>query len=389
MRPAARDEIGAHVSIAGGLHLALERGRALGCGAVQIFLKNQRQWAARPLGADEVRAFRGARRAAGIAPVFAHASYLINLASPGAAAWRQAVDAFTDELERAEALGLLCVVIHPGSHLGTGPAAGLERIAVAVREALGRTRGYRVRIALENTAGAGGVLGRTFAELGALLDRAGRPRRLGVCLDTCHLFAGGYDVRAPAGYAEAMNECVRVVGVERVAQEVAEVLRRTRGYRVRVALENTAGAGGSVGRTFAELGALVTRLGGARRVGVCLDTCHLFAAGYDIRSPAGYETAVAECAREVGITRVLAFHLNDARAPLGSGLDRHEHIGRGYLGLPAFRLLLNDPRFTDVPKVLETPKDPEPAADLRNLATLRRLRRVSGSSSRPPAGTAR
>ena len=287
MRPPARDELGAHVSIAGGLHLALERGRELGCGAVQIFLKNQRQWAAKPLGADEVRAFRAARRTCGIAPVFAHASYLINLASPDAGAWRQAVDAFTDELERAEALALACVVIHPGSHMGTGPAAGLARIAAAVREALGRTRGYRVRIALENTAGAGGVLGRTFAELGALLDRAGRPRRLGVCLDTCHLFAGGYDVRTPAGYGEAMAECARMVGVE----------------------------------------------------------------------------------------RVLAFHLNDARAPLGSGLDRHEHIGRGELGLRPFRLLLGDARFRDVPKVLETPKEPEPIADLRNLATLRRLRR--------------
>ena len=287
MRPPARDEIGAHMSIAGGLHLAMERGRALGCGAVQIFLKNQRQWAARSLGGDEVRQFRAARRRAGIAPVFAHASYLINLACPDPPAWRQAVDAFTDELERAEALGLRCVVIHPGSHLGTGPVAGLARIAEAVCEALRRTRGYRVRIALENTAGAGGVLGRTFAELGTLLDRAGRPRRLGVCLDTCHLFVGGYDVRTPAGYAEAMTECARVVGLE----------------------------------------------------------------------------------------RVLAFHLNDAKAPLGSGLDRHEHIGRGALGLRPFRLLLKDARFRAVPKVLETPKEPEPIADLRNLATLRRLRR--------------
>lgn len=292
MRPPAADELGAHVSIAGGLHLALERGRALGCGAVQIFLKNQRQWAARPLDPAEVRAFRAARRVAAIRPVFAHASYLINLAAPDPAAWRQAVDAFTDELERAEALGLRCVVIHPGSHLGTGSAAGRARASAAVGEALRRTRGYRVRIALENTAGAGGVLGRTFAELGALLDAAGRPRRLGVCVDTCHLFA----------------------------------------------------------------------------------------AGYDIRTPAGYRAAVDECARVVGLSRVLAFHLNDARAPLGSGLDRHEHIGRGALGLPPFRLLLNDRRFRGVPKVLETPKEPEPIADLRNLATLRRLRRAIATS---------
>jgi deoxyribonuclease IV len=286
VRPPARDELGAHVSIAGGLHLALERGRALGCGAVQIFLKNQRQWAARPMTSDDVTAFHAARRTAGIGPVFAHASYLINLATPDPVAWRQAVDAFTDELERAEALALQSVVIHPGSHLGAGPAVGLDRVATAVCECLRRTRGYRVRIALENTAGAGGGLGRTFADLGALLDRSGRPRRLGVCLDTCHLFAGGYDVRTGAGYAAAMAECERVVGV----------------------------------------------------------------------------------------ARVLAFHLNDAKAPLGSGLDRHEHIGRGELGLAPFRRLLRDARFRAVPKVLETPKEPEPIADLRNLATLRRLR---------------
>jgi deoxyribonuclease-4 len=279
------------MSIAGGLPLALERGRAAGCGAVQIFVKNQRQWAAPPLRDDEARAFRAARRGTGIRWVFAHASYLINLASPDATAWRRALDVFTDELERAEALGLGCVTIHPGSHLGTGVEAGLARVATAVVETLRRTRGYRVRIALENTACAGGTLGRTFGELGSLLDRAGRPRRLGVCLDTCHLFAAGYDVRSAAGYAAAMAECTRTVGVE----------------------------------------------------------------------------------------RVLAFHLNDARSGLGSGLDRHEHIGRGRMGLAPFRMLLADRRFRAVPKALETPKDPEPAADLRNLAVLRGLRRrVSG-----------
>jgi deoxyribonuclease-4 len=277
------------MSIAGGLALALERGRALDCFAVQIFLKNQRQWAAAPLGDGEVRAFRAARRATGIPAVFAHASYLINLASPEPAAWRQAVGAFTDELERAEGLGLACVVIHPGSHLGTGVEAGVARVAAAVGECLRRTRGYRVRIALENTAGGGGALGRTFLELGAILDQ----------------------------------------------------------------------------------------VGGARRVGVCLDTCHLFAAGYDIRTATGYQAAMAECASAVGLGRVLAFHLNDAKAPLGSGLDRHEHIGRGGLGLAPFRLLLNDRRFARVPKVLETPKEPEPAADRRNLAVLRRLRGIS------------
>jgi deoxyribonuclease IV len=299
--PRVADELGAHMSIAGGLHLALTRGHALDCFAVQIFLKNQRQWAARPLGADEVRAFRAARRATAIRWVFAHASYLINLASPTPAAWAQAVDAFSDELERAEALGLGCVVIHPGSHLGTGVESGLGRVAASPAESLRRTRGYRVRIALENTAGGGGALGRTFAELGAMLDRVDR----------------------------------------------------------------------------------------ARRVGVCLDTCHLFAAGYDVRTETGYRAAIDECERAVGLERILAFHLNDARAPLGSGLDRHESIGRGALGLAPFRLLLGDPRFTRMPKVLETPKEPEPIADRRNLAALRRLRGVSARTSRPPGDRAR
>lgn len=286
------------MSIAGGLHLALERGHVLGCGAVQLFLKNQRQWAAPPLPDTAVRDFRAARRRSGIRHVFAHASYLVNLASPSPAAWRQAVDVFADELERAEALGLGCVVIHPGSHLGTGRAAGIAAVATALDEVTRRTSGYGVRVALENTAGAGHAVGRTFADLAAILDRAARPERLGVCVDTCHLFAAGYDVRSPAGWAAALAECEATVGLE----------------------------------------------------------------------------------------RLLAFHLNDARAELGSGLDRHEHIGAGRLGLRPFRFLLRDRRLLHVPKVLETPKEPEPVADRRNLARLRALRRLSGTPSRRRVG---
>ena len=283
------DEIGAHMSIAGGLFRALERGATLGCGAVQIFLKSHRQWAARPLADEDVRRFARERRRTGILRVFAHASYLVNLAAPVRASWVQAVDAFTDELERAEALRLDSVVIHPGSHMGEGVEMGLTRVVAALDEVTRRTAGMRVRIALENTAGAGNVLGRSFAELGVLIRRARRPERLGICIDTCHLFA----------------------------------------------------------------------------------------AGYDIRSRVGYQRAIDECAVEVGLRRVLAFHLNDDKAPLGSGLDRHANIGDGWLGLSAFRALLNDARFVRVPKVLETPKEPEPTADLKNLATLRRLRRRS------------
>src|SRR5256712_45361 len=238
-----RDEIGAHMSIAGGLHLALERGREVGCGAVQIFLKNQRQWAAKALGAEDVQMFRATRRRTGIRHCFAHSSYLLNLASPDPAAWAQSVSAFTDELERAEALELSCVVIHPGSHMGAGLDVGLRRVTAALDESLGRTPGDQVKVALENTAGGGNTVGRTFAELAALIDRSARPERLGVCVDTCHPFAAGYDLRTEAGDRRAMTEC-----------------------------ETTVGRG-----------------------------------------------------------RGLALALNDARAARGSGLDRHEHIGRGRL----------------------------------------------------------
>ncbi len=285
--PRRADLLGAHMSIAGGLDQALWRGQAVGCSAVQIFLKNQLQWAAKPYTAEDIARFKAAWRATGMRAVFAHSTYLINLAAPVEVEWRRAVAAFGDELERAEALGLSFVVIHPGSHRGAGVEAGVRRIVKALDALTARTGGYRVMVLLENTAGAGATIGRTFEELAMILRRARRPERLGVCLDTCHLFA----------------------------------------------------------------------------------------AGYDIRSREGYESAMAECARQVGIGQVRAFHLNDAKQPLGSGLDRHEKIGRGHLGLETFGRLLNDRRFTDVPMVLETPKEPEPRADREGLARLRRLPR--------------
>jgi len=289
------------MSIAGGLDRALERGLAVGCGAVQIFLKNQRQWTARPLADADVRAFTTAQRRTGLRRVFAHASYLINLCTADGAAQRRALDAFTDELERAEALGLACLVIHPGSHLGAGLESGIVCLTRALDAAFRRTPGYRVKVALENAAVAGHTVGGTFTELGALIERSARPERLGVCVDTCHLFAAGYDIRTAGGWARAVNEL----------------------------------------------------------------------------------------AQRVGLRRVLAWHLNDAAAGLGSGLDRHEHIGRGRLGLAPFRRLLQDRRFAAVPKVLETPKEPEPRMDLANLARLRRLRGASGGWSPRRAGKGR
>ena len=278
------------MSIAGGLHRALERGVEVGCSVVQIFLKNQLQWAAKPYTTEDISLFKAAGKRTGIRSVFAHSSYLINLAAAEPREWQRAVEAFHDELERAESLGLPFVIIHPGSHRGEGLEGGVARIARALDLVLGRTRGYGVMVLLENTAGGGATIGRSFEELAALLDAVKEPER----------------------------------------------------------------------------------------VGVCLDTCHLFAAGYDVGNREGYETAMRACARLIGIRRVRAFHLNDAKAPCGSGLDRHEKIGRGKMGVAAFRLLMNDRRFARVPMALETPKDPEPKADRDALALLRRLR-ASGS----------
>jgi deoxyribonuclease IV len=283
--PSVSDRLGAHMSIAGGLHLALHRGREVGCSVVQIFLKNQRQWGAKEQTALDVSLWQQARRATGIRTAFAHATYLINLATPHESEWLNAISAFHAELERAEALGLPFVVIHAGSHRGAGVDTGLARVVRALDQLVTRTAGYRVRIALENSAGGGHTLGRSPAELATILARARRPERLGVCLDTCHLFAAGHDIRTRAGYQRTVDEC----------------------------------------RTTFGLGA------------------------------------------------ILAFHLNDSRAPLGSGRDCHEHIGRGQIGLAPFRCLVNDARLARVPKVLETPKDPEPTMDRENLATLRGL----------------
>jgi deoxyribonuclease-4 len=274
------------MSIAGGLYRALERGHEASCSVVQIFLKNQLQWSAKPYSPEEIRRFAAAWTATGIRTVFAHSSYLINLAAPEPAEWTRAVGAFHDELERAEALALPFVIIHPGSHKGDGVDAGIRRIVGALDEVTSRTRGYRVRVLLENTAGGGATIGRSFEELAALLGGARAPERLGVCLDTCHLFA----------------------------------------------------------------------------------------AGYDLRTRAGYEGVMKSCAKTVGLRQVRAFHLNDAKAPLGSGLDRHEKIGRGRLGKDVFRWLVRDPRFARAPMVLETPKDPEPKADRAALALLRKFR---------------
>jgi deoxyribonuclease-4 len=268
----------------GGLHRAVERAVEIEATALQLFVKSARQWSARPLEAQEVTAFRSRAEARGLAAyTLAHASYLINLASPAESLWRRSVEAFGVELDRAERLGIPFLIVHPGAHVGAGERAGLERVARALRRSL-RRRGT-VCVLLEVTAGQGTHLGHRFEQLGWLLEHAGVERRLGVCFDTCHAFAAGYELGDGRAYRE----------------------------------------------TFA---------------------------AFD---------------RTIGLEYLRAFHLNDSQYGLASRRDRHAHIGRGRLGLEAFRRVLNDPRFGELPMVLETPKGDDLAEDRLNLRTLRAL----------------
>ena len=286
--------LGAHMSIAGGLPRAVDRASASRCEALQIFTKSAGQWRARPLPADEIALFRQRVAETGIRPVVAHNSYLINLAAALASLRDQSVASLREELDRAESLGLDGLVMHPGSYTSGTEQDGLRLIADA---------------------------------LARLLDER------------------------PDG-------------------------------RTQILLEHTAGQGTNLGHRFEHLAEIIDRLDGTPRVGVCLDTCHLLAAGYDICTPDAYRRTFEEFDRVVGLERIRAFHLNDSKKPCGSRVDRHEHIGKGCLGLDPFRWLLNDPRFKDLPMLLETPKLETPESrrksdldpwDAKNLRTLRRL----------------
>jgi len=283
------------MSVAGGVSKAVERAVVHGCESLQIFSKNANQWKGKPLDAEETRAFRARIDETGITPVVSHASYLINLATTFPLLREQSLAAFIDELDRADALGLLGVVIHPGTCTAGSEDEALRLIADGIRTAF-----------------------------------KARPRR-----------------------------------------------------KTMVLLEHTAGQGRTVGHRFEHLAAILEHLNGSPRVGVCLDTCHLVASGYDIVSADGYRDTFAYFERIVGLDRLKVFHGNDSKKPCGSRVDRHEHIGEGCLGLEPFRRLLNDPRFTDVPILIETEKtsrSSKPGSieadpfDVKNLSTLRALR---------------
>jgi deoxyribonuclease-4 len=285
--------LGAHLSIAGGLPRAVDRAEASGCDALQIFTKSAGQWRARELPPEEIALFRRRVRETGIRPVVAHTSYLINLAAADAALRRRSIAALADELDRAAALGLDALVMHPGSY-----TSGTERGGLAF-----------------------------------------------------------------------------------IADGLASILESRPAAKTRILLEQTAGQGTNLGHRFEHLAEIIDRLGGSRRVGVCLDTCHLLAAGYDIRTEEGYRETFRQFGRSVGFTRLKAFHLNDSKKPCGSRVDRHEHIGQGCLGVEPFRRIVNDPRFAKLPMLLETPKLDSPESrrpdadplDRRNLRLLESL----------------
>jgi deoxyribonuclease IV len=281
MSPALR--LGAHVPTAGGLALAPAHARAIGADVIQIFTRNQRQWRAHPIAEEEAAAFRAAVRAHGVSTVLAHASYLLNLASPESALRRKSRAGLVAELRRSAALGIAAVVLHPGAHMGSGITAGIARVAEGLDAAIEEAATPSVRVLIEGTAGQGTSLGSSFAELAEILGQARRREQLGVCLDTCHLYAAGHDLATAEG-----------------------------------------------------LSATLTAL-----------------------------------ARTVGLSELRALHVNDSLKGLGCRVDRHAALGRGRLGRAAFARIVNERRLRRLPLILETPSGLD--GWKREIALLRRL----------------
>jgi deoxyribonuclease-4 len=289
--------LGAHQSVAGGAFHAIARGLADGCEAVQIFARPSAQWLARPLPPEELSQFRSELAAVGW-PAMSHASYLINPCAVDPLFREKSLAALEEELVRAEELGLDHVVLHPGAHMGCGEEQGLATVAATLSAVHRRTRGFRVRLLLELTAGQGSCLGCRFEDLARILENTEEGERLGVCFDTCHAHA----------------------------------------------------------------------------------------AGHDLTTDESYDAVFADFDRVIGLDRLAAFHLNDSKLPLGSRVDRHQEIGDGYLGLFPFWRLVNDPRFAHLPGILETPSGPDKQPSFaRNLARLRALIGAPRPPAPPPA----
>ncbi len=275
------------MSISGGVHLALVRGREIGCSAVQLFVKSSNQWKARKLSGDEIALFKREKRNFRSGYILAHSSYLINTASPDSAILEKSRKGLLEEYLRCATLGIPYLVLHPGSHRGAGEEAGIRTIAESLDLIFSETRGKRTKILLETTAGQGDTIGHSFEQLAAIIDLIKHKKRVGVCYDTCHSFAAGYDMRTGIAYRATFKSFDSILGLDMLK----------------------------------------------------------------------------------------AFHLNDSLKPLGGRIDRHTHIGKGELGLKSFELLLNDGRFSNLPMILETPKGPDMKEDIENLAILRGLRK--------------
>lgn len=276
---------GAHMSIAGGLDKALERGEKINCRTIQIFTKSNNQWKAKEITDEDLHRFHNLYNKSRIFQVVAHDSYLINLASPDPVLHRKSIDAFFHEMERCEKLKIPYLVFHPGAHVGSGEKAGLKKIAQSINVLLKRGKGFKVSLLLETTAGQGTNLGYKFEHLADIIKMVRQKKSIGVCVDTCHIFAAGYDITTQKGYKKSFQTFNKVIGLDKLK----------------------------------------------------------------------------------------VFHINDSKKELGSRVDRHEHIGKGFLGLKPFEFLVNDKRFVDTPKILETPKGPELKEDVQNLKVLKRL----------------
>src|ERR1051326_1675084 len=277
--------IGAHESIAGGIETAFERGDRAGCRTLQVFTKNSNQWRAKPLSEEAIANYKTAASKSTIRPVVAHDSYLINLCATDLSILEKSREAFIDELQRCNALGIPYLNFHPGAHMGAGEEEGIKKIVESLNQAHEATQGFKVMSVLETTAGQGSAIGHRFEQLRAIIDEVDDPARMGVCIDPCHIFA----------------------------------------------------------------------------------------AGYDIRSNEAYQKTITEFDQIVGLRRLVAIHINDSKKPLGSKVDRHEHIGKGEIGKEGFRCLMKDERLAQIPKILETPKGEDLKEDRMNLALLRKL----------------
>mgnify|MGYP001606797763 FL=1 len=273
------------MSIEGGVENAPLRGKKAGCQVIQIFTKNNNRWNSRQLTDKDINSFKKNSFDTGVIPSASHTAYLINLASPNTEIYKKSLEAFYDEMERAERLGLPYLIFHPGAHLGSGENTGLKKIADSINILLKKVSDFKLMLLLETTAGQGSHLGYKF---------------------------------------EHLSEIIKMVDEK-------------------------------------------------EKIGVCLDTCHIFAAGYDISNEYGYKKTFEDFNKIIGIDRLKAFHINDSKKELGSRVDRHEHIGKGKIGLTAFRLLLNDPRFKNISMILETPKGKTMREDKKNLSVLRKL----------------